>query len=117
MQHLFTKITVIAIITMLVTIPVVKMSHLATGILSISGNEATCSVIIQTEKNTDEVEVTVELFEGSGCIKRWSDLNSHGTFSFSDTVAVIKGKTYVLKTTAKINGKSISIADVKKRAD
>ena len=89
--------------------------NMTTAKLSISGTTATCSVSIKPEKQTDKVEVSVQLVCGDTVVARWNGMSSEGRFSFSDSVTVQKGKTYTMKTTCSINGKAYTISDDTKK--
>ena len=83
--------------------------------LSFEGTTATCSVKISAEKSTDNIVVSVQLYQGTTLVSEWNDVSGKGTFSFSETATVKKGKSYTMKTKCTINGKSQSVADVTKK--
>ena len=79
------------------------------------GTTATCSVSVSAEKVTDKIEVSVQLVCGSDVVAEWTGLSGTGTFRFNETASVKRWKTYTMKTTCSINGKSYPVADITKK--
>lgn len=73
--------------------------------LSFSGTTATCSVTVAADSTRDEIEASIELWEGSVCIKVWQ-ISGIGSIEFEKLVSVSKGKTYTLASNVSINGVS-----------
>ncbi|MBR6150947.1 MAG: hypothetical protein IKQ25_06665 [Lachnospiraceae bacterium] len=82
--------------------------------LSFNGTNATCSLKVYGENNTDSIVASVTLKQGNSVIKQWSDLSASGYMNFSDTAYVSHGLTYTMQITVEINGISYSIADIVK---
>ena len=83
--------------------------------LSFNVTTATCSVYVRPEKASDTVEVSVQLLCGNTIVAEWDGMTGTGVFSFEETASVKKRKTYTMKTTCSINGKTYPIADVTKK--
>ena len=77
--------------------------------LSFSGTRATCYVSVMGDYDTDEIEVDVELWQGSTRVASWSD-SGDGYVDSVRTVTVTKGKAYTLKAYATINGVDLPMA-------
>lgn len=73
--------------------------------LSFSGTTATCSVTVVADSTKDEVEATIELWEGSVCVRTWQ-VSGDGSIAFEKSVSVSKGRTYTLAANISINGVS-----------
>ncbi|MBQ3930756.1 MAG: hypothetical protein II725_00580 [Firmicutes bacterium] len=69
--------------------------------LSISGNQATCSVTVRAPGKT--IDATLELWQGSTLVASWSDCRT-GIVVLSETVTVVSGLTYTLTVSGTING-------------
>ena len=79
--------------------------------LTFSGTLANCSATVIANSSADEIEITVKLWQGTTCLKTWSD-SGNGYLSFKETKTVTSGKTYKLTVDATINGAKQSTASV-----
>lgn len=73
--------------------------------ISFNGTTAKCTVVVSGDKSTDEIQVDIELWQGTKKIASWSK-EGLAFVSFSDTVEVTAGESYTLKVYATINGVS-----------
>ncbi len=105
----------LAMVLLIASFPALRATKSISADLSISGTTATCTVNVRPERNTDKVEVSVQLVCGSNVIAEWNGLSSVGVFKLSENTSVKKWKTYTKKTTCSINGTSYSIADVTRK--
>ena len=106
----------VMVLSMLISIPVSAFSERSASViptLSFSGNTAICSVFILGNTATDEIEVEIELWQGSTLIDSWSD-SGEAYIDWKENVTVVKGKTYTLKVYATINGEELPMVDVAK---
>ncbi|MGM9889866.1 MAG: hypothetical protein ACI317_03450 [Floccifex porci] len=71
--------------------------------LSFSGTTATCSVLVMADRPSDQIELTMKLWDGSKCIKTWST-TGNGNLLLEKNAAVVMGKTYKLTADISING-------------
>lgn len=71
--------------------------------LFIQGTTATCSVDYQSAKTTDDVVITLTLWQGSKKINSWANHDT-GSVVISETQTVERGKTYKLTMTPVVNG-------------
>lgn len=68
-----------------------------------SDTEAVCSVAVVADSTNDEIRMTIELWEGSVCVKTWQ-VSGSGSVSFEKKVTVSKGSIYTLVANISING-------------
>ena len=75
--------------------------------LSFTGTTANCKIDITAPSKTDAVSVTVKLWDGSTCLKTWTQSGTHYLF-FSETHSkgIEAGITYKMTVTYSIAGKS-----------
>ena len=99
---------VLSLVIAVSSISILKVGKSVTTDLSMSGTTATCFVNVRSEKSTDNIEISVKLYCGDEVVAEWNGVSSEGTLYFSRTATVKKGKTYVMKTSCSINGKSYS---------
>lgn len=71
--------------------------------LSFDGTTAICSTICRGEQTSDELAVTLTLYQGSTRIKSWSEAGTWKV-NLSGEHKVISGKTYRLEVIYAING-------------
>lgn len=79
--------------------------------LTFSGTIANCSATVIANSSSDSIAVTVKLWQGTTCLKTWSD-SGNGYLTFKGTKTVTNGKTYKLTVDATINGVKQSTASV-----
>lgn len=79
--------------------------------LTFSGTTANCSATVIANSSSDDISITVKLWQGTKCLKTWND-SADGYLSFKGTTSVTKGKTYKLTVDATINGVKQSTATV-----
>lgn len=75
--------------------------------LTFNGTTATCEVEIWANSTSDKISTTVKLWDGSACLKTWTDSDS-GVLSFSETHSkdIQSGKSYKMTVDYTIAGKS-----------
>lgn len=71
--------------------------------LSFDGTTANCSVIVIADSSSDDVEATIELWQGSTCVEIWTESGT-GNLIFKDTAHATRGKTYEMTADVTING-------------
>ena len=73
--------------------------------LTFSGTTAFCSVNCLGDKDSDQVEATLTLYQGTTYVDSWSG-SGKGYVSLSGSCGVTSGKSYKLVLTYSINGSS-----------
>ena len=71
--------------------------------LSFSGTTATCSIICRGNSKSDDLDITLTLYQGNSYADSWSD-SGKGSVVLSKECQVERGKTYRLEVTCFING-------------
>lgn len=71
--------------------------------ISFSGTTATCKATARSDKISDSISLTVELWQGSTCLKTWT-ASGKGSVTLSKSATVEKGKTYKLTADVTVNG-------------
>lgn len=71
--------------------------------LSFSGTTATCSIICRGNSTSDDLDVTLTLYQGNSYVDSWSG-SGKGSVVLSKECQVERGKTYRLEVTFFING-------------
>ncbi len=71
--------------------------------LSFTGTTANCKADVTASRTSDEIDVTMILWQGDTQLKSWS-ASGTGSVFLSKTYSVEKGKTYTLTVDATING-------------
>ena len=95
-----------AAILFLTAMPVQAVAPWTTSVsptISFNESTATCSVRIQLDDPSDEIEITVKFWYGNLCLRTWT-ASGCGALVFSETTAATKGRTYRLTVDSYING-------------
>lgn len=71
--------------------------------LNFNGTEAICAVFVLSDKGTDKIDVTMELYQSNTVINTWNE-TGYGVINCSKTAKVSKGETYKLIVEIEING-------------
>lgn len=71
--------------------------------LTFNGTTAFCSVNCTGDKDSDQIEATLTLYQGTTYVDSWSGSGT-GRVSVSGSCGVTSGKTYKLVLTYSING-------------
>lgn len=71
--------------------------------LSFSGTTAMCEVDVFGDADSDSISVTLALWHNGNLVTSWYRSGT-GTVSIDEDTSVIKGQTYTLTATAKVNG-------------
>ena len=71
--------------------------------LRFSGTTAVCEVDVYGDSDADSISVTLALWHDGDLVTSWYRSGS-GTVSIDEPAAVVRGETYTLTATAKING-------------
>lgn len=79
--------------------------------LSFQGTTATCSVVCRGNSKTDELDVTLTLYQGRSYVDSWSD-SGKGSVILSKECQVVSGKTYRLEVSCSINGEEKPVESV-----
>lgn len=74
-----------------------------TPVLSFNGTTANCSINVIANKNTDEVDAIMQLYESDTCLKTWKE-SGKGSVKINETSKVSTGKTYKLSVDVTVNG-------------
>lgn len=74
-----------------------------TPILNFTGQTTICTVDIWADAPTDEISVVVKLYKNGHCINMWSE-SGEGTLFFEEESTAVKGCSYRMTVSAKING-------------
>lgn len=75
--------------------------------LTFNGTTATCAFSIRAESSSDKINATIKLWDGSTCLKTWTDSSTNYLF-FSETHSkgIQTGKSYKMTVDYTIAGKS-----------
>lgn len=71
--------------------------------IKFNGTEATCTVQIVADKNSDTISATMELWQGNAMVDKWSN-TGFSSLLLKEVTTVAKGKTYKLVVNYTING-------------
>lgn len=108
MKRHFCILTAFFLLVLTVTAGAVEM-RLATPVpkLTFSGTTAACEVEIWADSSSAKISATVKLWDGSTCLKTWTDSDT-GILSFSEThkTGIESGKSYKMTVDYTIAGKS-----------
>lgn len=108
MKRHFCILTAVFLLVLTVTAGAVEM-RLATPVpkLTFNGATAICAVNIRSDSSSDKISATVKLWDGSACLKTWTDSDS-GVLSFSETHSkdIQSGRSYKMTVDYTIAGKS-----------
>lgn len=74
----------------------------ASPTLVFNGATATCSVVCRGNSTTDDVDVTLTLYQGSEVVESWSASGKYRV-NISDTCTVQNGKVYTLTVEYTVN--------------
>lgn len=101
-------IAVILSVLLIITIPVTVYATTPRTCsvfpsLSFSSRTATCKVNITGYSSTDNIELIVKLWDGTRCLKTWTD-DGIGYILFKETYNVTSGGEYTLTADITING-------------
>lgn len=102
------KILVLLVVVMVTTLQlqvcaVESRAYRNVPSLSFNGTTANCSVTVYGNNSSDEINVTMKLWESGTCLRTWRG-TGEGTVKLSETYGVSKGKMYKLTVDATING-------------
>ena len=101
-------IVAILLLLLIITIPVTVYATTPRSCsvfpsLSFSSRTATCKVNITGYSSSDNIELIVKLWNGTMCLKTWTD-DGFGYILFKETYNVTGGGEYTLTADITING-------------
>ena len=82
--------------------------------LSFNGTTAVCSALCKGNRTSDDIDVTLTLYQGRNYIDSWSESDT-GILSFEGKCRAVSGKSYKLTLEYSVNGKkmpSVSVTSV-----
>jgi len=91
-----------------------RLNHVI-PMLSFSGTTANCEADVTANRTSDEIDVTMTLWQGNTPLKSWVTSGTGSVF-LSKTYSVEKGKTYTLTVDATINGTAQARQSVSKKS-
>lgn len=113
------KIAMLLAVVLLMATPLTAQatalrSQMVAPYLTFTGTTANCSVTVLASSGTDEIEMTVTLWQGNSWVESW-DVTGTGHIIWEDTVTVVSGNTYVLTVDVTVDGEDLDQVYISKK--